>query len=117
MNGMLYITMRRSSSRSSLFSADQLSHKAPTIDPAQLCRQTEAVLADASRLLTNDQFSPICLKLLRGLIRRAETESAHSQALFLNTICDSVEKYHCGGELQVRALLLEVQSELNSNLL
>jgi hypothetical protein len=93
----VYITMRRSSSRSSLFSTDPLSHKTPTIDPAQLCRQTEAVLADASKLLPNDQFAPICIKLLKGLIRRAETESAHSQALFLATICDSVEKYHCGG--------------------
>jgi hypothetical protein len=87
--------MKKSSSRSSLFSADRSAHRAPTIDPAQVCREAETVLADASRVLPHEHFAPLSFKLLKGLIRRAETESAHSQALFLATICECVERYGC----------------------
>lgn len=77
--------MRRSNSRSSLFSVDR-SQRAPTIDPAQLSKELETALAEASRMLSHEQFSPISFKILKGLIKRAETESVNSQGILLETI-------------------------------
>lgn len=56
-------------------------------------------------------------KLIKNFIKRAETESAHSQSLFLTTISQCIDKYGENVELTVRAILLEILCELNSNIL
>jgi hypothetical protein len=63
--------MRRSASRSSLFSNDPSADKLSKIDPSQICKETEAVLSQAAQVLPHEQFAPMAFKLLKALIKRA----------------------------------------------
>lgn len=107
--------LRKSNSKSSLFSNDR-EPKVQRADPSQLCRDTELALEDAARVLPHGQFAPLAFRLIKALIKRAETESAHSQALFLSTISTCVDKYGGNVELTMRTILLEVLCELASNM-
>lgn len=107
--------LRKSNSRSSLFSNDRES-KMQRADPSQICRETEHALDEAAKLLPHEQFAPLVFRLIKALIKRAETESAHSQSLFLSTISACVDKYGANVELTMRTILLEVLCELSSNM-
>lgn len=106
--------LRKSNSRSSLFSNER-EPRVQRADPSQICREAEVALEDAARVLPHGQFAPFAFRLIKALIKRAETESAHSQALLLSTIGACVEKYGANVELTMRAMLLEVLCELSSN--